>query len=510
MSKLSAIAAILTITLQLTACAQQRDLDPPPVVPAHIIGTMVAPFPEEITFVYCTSLARLCGGPMTEITVKPDKNGRFELTIPISSVMLWKGAWMPYFHDILPGDTLRIADRLTGNGEDREVKESFTGSSFSYEAFLEEFNASRGVDKSLLYIESDRTLPRYFKPDEFMALADRRRDTLQALAPAWLKRHRIRPEAWEYFRSMIDYAWGLEHLHYVDEALYWSKGAGFRGLPSQMLERVHELANRPQTAYTAGPRSVQFINRFLTLWYLHDLAKHTPEGAPIDTALNGRALLDLAQKLLTDESRDIAGARVVYTAVTEARRSVPGDPRLQMRLENNPDSLLRTFDGFCVRRRYYDAIAALVQGWHRIAPGAPAPAATLEDTAGRKVSLRDLRGKPVYYFFWASGDRSGLFFDDIKELDKRFGDSITIVCIALDPNPNAVRKELQGHYFNAVQLIDPRGVDENIGAIYQIDALGLGVLLDAGGDIVIANVDMDAVHVDDAIERLLAREHTTR
>jgi hypothetical protein len=245
------------------------------------------------------------------------------------------------------------------------------------------------------------------------------------------------------------------------------------------------------------------------LWYLRDLALHTSEETTIDTTLNGRALLDLAQKLLTGESRDMAGTIVIRMAVIEARNSVLGDPRLQMRAENNPDSLLRMFDAFCTRRQYYDRAADLVNGWHRIAPGMPAPAATLEDTAGRKVSLLDLRGKPVFYFFWAPEDYSTQFFDGVEDLSNRFSDSITIVCIALDDHLDSVRKELRTHHFNAVQLIDPREGRENLRNVYQLGPPDLGVLLDADGNIVIANVNMGAIHVDQVIERLLARGRAT-
>jgi hypothetical protein len=510
MSKLSAIAAILTITLQLTACAQQRDLDPPPVVPAHIIGTMVAPFPEEIRFVYCTSLAELCEGHVTRVTARPDSNGRFEITLPISSVTLWGKAGTAFFDNILPGDTVHITEYMAGEGEERRIKESYTGDDFSYSAFANEFNTARGVDRSLLEIASDRTLPDYFMPDEFMALADRRRDTLQALAPVWLKRHHVRPEVQEYFRSMIDYSWGLEHLRYVDDALHYARTISLRGIQAEFLERIRDLANRPQTAYSAGPRATDVIERFLTLWYLRDLARHTPEETTIDTTLNGRALLDLAQKLLTGESRDMAGTIVIRMAVASARSSVPGDSQMRMRAENNPDSLLRMFDAFCTRRQYYDKAANLVNRWHRIAPGMPAPAATLEDTAGRKVSLLDLRGKPVFYFFWAPKDYSQVLLDDVTALNKRFGDSITIVCIAAYRYPDSVRKELRWHHFDAVQLIDPREGDENLVDIFHIDPLGLGTLLDADGNIVIANAYMESLHTGQAIERLLARGRATR
>jgi hypothetical protein len=98
----------------------------------------------------------------------------------------------------------------------------------------------------------------------------------------------------------------------------------------------------------------------------------------------------------------------------------------------------------------------------------------------------------------------------VAALGQRFGDSLTIVCIAQDRDLAAVRKELRWHHFVAVQLVDPRGIDEPDDDGFQIDALGHGVLLDPEGRIVVANVDMEAMRVDDAIERLLARGRIAR
>jgi hypothetical protein len=409
MSKLSAIAAILTITLQLTACAQQRDLDPPPVVPAHIIGVLASPVPSKITLVYSSTLADFCGGVASRLTVKPDRQGRFRISIPIHEVTRWTlafdGILVGDTYDALPGDSVHIIERTASQEKLGKRQSPLSGDAFNYGTFAREFPTYRGVDESLLYLESDRELPRYFAPAEFMALVDRRRDTLRALAPEWLVRHRVRQEAQEYVRSKIDYAWGLEHLKYIDDAIIWKKPSSLRTLPTELLDRVQDLANRPLTAYSAGPTAATFLERFLTLRYLRDLARQTPEGTGIDTTMNGRALLGLAQSLLTGESRDIAGATVIRTAVAAARRSVPEDPQLRMRPENNPDSLLHLFERFCARRRYYDAADTAVKRWHSVAPGAPAPTLTLNDTAGRSVSLTDLRGKPVFLFFWSTYDR---------------------------------------------------------------------------------------------------------
>lgn len=67
------------------------------------------------------------------------------------------------------------------------------------------------------------------------------------------------------------------------------------------------------------------------------------------------------------------------------------------------------------------------------APGLPAPEWTLEDLAGRKVSLADFRGRPVVLDFWATWCVPCEFtIPVLNQLHERYGERVAVVGVAVD------------------------------------------------------------------------------
>jgi thiol-disulfide isomerase/thioredoxin len=65
--------------------------------------------------------------------------------------------------------------------------------------------------------------------------------------------------------------------------------------------------------------------------------------------------------------------------------------------------------------------------------GGPAPEWTLEDLAGRPVSLAELRGRPVVIDFWATWCAPCEFqIPVLNQLEERYGDRVEVIGIAVD------------------------------------------------------------------------------
>ena len=106
--------------------------------------------------------------------------------------------------------------------------------------------------------------------------------------------------------------------------------------------------------------------------------------------------------------------------------------------------------------------AAALAGWYLMAgPGCGrAPAVTFSITDGRKISLADLRGRPVMVQFWA--DNCPTCREEMPQLAALYRDlhdrGLELIAVAMpyDP-PNLVLKTTREQHFPYPVALDPMG-----------------------------------------------------
>jgi cytochrome c biogenesis protein CcmG/thiol:disulfide interchange protein DsbE len=117
-----------------------------------------------------------------------------------------------------------------------------------------------------------------------------------------------------------------------------------------------------------------------------------------------------------------------------------------------------------------------------VAPGAPAPAFTLDGRAA-PVSLADYRGKFVYLDFWASWcapcKRS---FPWMAELQKRHGDKLQVVAVNVDTGRADAERFLAQTPAAFTVAFDPSGATPRL---YSIKGMPSSVLIDPEGKVIV-------------------------
>jgi thiol-disulfide isomerase/thioredoxin len=119
------------------------------------------------------------------------------------------------------------------------------------------------------------------------------------------------------------------------------------------------------------------------------------------------------------------------------------------------------------------------------AAGAPAPALSLPDAAGRTVALDALRGKVVYVDFWASWcspcKRS---FPWMNEMAQKHGpQGLEILAVNLDRKREDADRFLKSTPAGFTVVFDPAGVTP---AAWQVKGMPSSYLVDATGKVVMA------------------------
>jgi len=113
----------------------------------------------------------------------------------------------------------------------------------------------------------------------------------------------------------------------------------------------------------------------------------------------------------------------------------------------------------------------------------PAPDFTLEDLSGRRISLKDLRGKVVFLNFWATWCPPCVVeMPSMEELHKEFGNNgLVILAINFRETPEQVNAFAKKHKLTFIMLLDSDG---SVFELYQAWALPVTTIIGNGGEIV--------------------------
>lgn len=115
--------------------------------------------------------------------------------------------------------------------------------------------------------------------------------------------------------------------------------------------------------------------------------------------------------------------------------------------------------------------------------GDASPGFTYLDINGKKVSLADLKGKPVYIDIWATWCppcRAELPY--LKKLEEKYGEQIHFVSISCDMDKAKWETMVKEQKLGGVQL--HFGNDQELMQAYEVTGIPRFILLDAEGKVI--------------------------
>tara|TARA_A100001011_G_scaffold105395_1_gene111639 strand:- start:2697 stop:4607 length:1911 start_codon:yes stop_codon:yes gene_type:complete len=108
---------------------------------------------------------------------------------------------------------------------------------------------------------------------------------------------------------------------------------------------------------------------------------------------------------------------------------------------------------------------------------------------GKKLSLRNLKGKPVLVHYWATWcEPCKVDIARIRELEEKYRRDIVVVGIALDGDKASLQRFLQSKPLNWPQLYEPGGLDGRLAEELGVLTLPTMLLLDKEGVVVERNL----------------------
>jgi peroxiredoxin/uncharacterized protein YqgQ len=118
----------------------------------------------------------------------------------------------------------------------------------------------------------------------------------------------------------------------------------------------------------------------------------------------------------------------------------------------------------------------------RLTPGVPAPDLLLTGSNGESFRLRDIKGKPIYLYFYRSGQKgTHQSFDMLAETYSLYQAGLEVICVSMDIDASGLKlftdsgkyRWTFAHYGNVPEVYD----------LYNIRDLPLYVLIDVEGNI---------------------------
>lgn len=153
------------------------------------------------------------------------------------------------------------------------------------------------------------------------------------------------------------------------------------------------------------------------------------------------------------------------------------------------DGLLARFKKDVKNTNFVAAIDKHYAPWAAIAKGKAAPQFTVVDLEGKKHSLKDFLGKPVYIDVWASWcGPCKREIPHLVKLKKEYkGKSIEIVTISVDDNSENWKAMVAKKELNGIQLHAEKAFQSDLATSYNIKSIPRFLLIDEAGKIITAN-----------------------
>ena len=153
------------------------------------------------------------------------------------------------------------------------------------------------------------------------------------------------------------------------------------------------------------------------------------------------------------------------------------------------ETVYRDFLPKCAVPAYRDTLVNFYNVAKALKKGNPAPGFTLKDTAGREVSLHDLRGKVVYIDFW--GVYCGPCIADIKayggQLHKKYeGKDVVFlnVCITGGKTDPGWKNKIRELGLDGINVLGPDWSSNPVCQAYNVIGIPHYVLIDQEGNMV--------------------------
>lgn len=211
------------------------------------------------------------------------------------------------------------------------------------------------------------------------------------------------------------------------------------------------------------------------------------------------------------------GRRIYQTATAELGDTKARSWVLQMLLFDNIRRNMAGAQAFYPTFRQYNRDSVMAREVRKsftnrlnLGEGKPAPAFTLTDNTGKKVSLSDLRGKVIYLDFW--GTWCGPCMQEMTEsapaLKKKFeGRDVVFLYISVGDAEAKWQQTLTDKQFTSPNSVHLRSPNYSEATAYQVDGYPSYYLIDRQGHFVQAYTSRpsEAEKTVAAIEQVLAR-----
>jgi peroxiredoxin len=218
------------------------------------------------------------------------------------------------------------------------------------------------------------------------------------------------------------------------------------------------------------PPTLTYVNflEFYTSYQYSKIIKRTKTSATGPTRAESYALTKM-----------IYTGKILYSALCQIVVSaISSSP------DNEIDSLYNDFMVVCPDQELKDEVKKRYDTHKKLTISKPAPDFTLPDINGKKVSLKDLRGKVIYVDFWASWCGPCLAeMPNSKKLREKFaGRDVVFLYISMDTDLDNWRKAITRYEINGLNLISV-GFDSEVPKQYDINAIPSYFIIDRSGSI---------------------------
>lgn len=121
----------------------------------------------------------------------------------------------------------------------------------------------------------------------------------------------------------------------------------------------------------------------------------------------------------------------------------------------------------------------------KLKPGDVAPNFQAVDVLGRKIALKEFRGKVVVLHFWATWcGAARCTLPSVKtELQDYPADAVSVIGVSLDDDRNAFDKAIEEHELPWINVFDGKGWMGRLARMYGVCSVPFDVVIDADGKV---------------------------